>query len=63
VTVVGILLALPLTFVLAQIARPLNVEVLLPIWLVVGVGGIILAVGLLSPTAARSSPWTGTCGT
>lgn len=55
VTLVGLMLALPLTVILAHIARPLNVEVLLPPWLVAAVGGLTLAVGLLSGTGALRS--------
>jgi putative ABC transport system permease protein len=55
VTLAGLTLALPLTVILAHIARPLNVEVLLPLWLVAGVGGLTLAVGLLSGIAALRS--------
>jgi putative ABC transport system permease protein len=55
VTVAGLILALPLTVILAHIARPMNVEVLLPPWLVAAVGSLTLAVGLLSGTAALRS--------
>jgi putative ABC transport system permease protein len=55
VTLAGLALALPLTVALAHVARPMNVEVLLPPWLVAGVGGLTLAVGLLSGTAALRS--------
>jgi putative ABC transport system permease protein len=51
VTLAGLVLALPLTVILALIARPMNVEVLLPIWLMAAVGSLTLAVGLLSGTA------------
>ena len=33
----------------------MNVEVLLPLWLLAGVGGLTLAVGLVSGTAALRS--------
>ncbi|HEY7156454.1 MAG TPA: ABC transporter permease [Gemmataceae bacterium] len=55
VTLAGLTLALPLTVILARIARPMNVEVLLPLWLLAGVGGLTLAVGLVSGTAALRS--------
>jgi hypothetical protein len=55
VTVAGLTLALPLTEVLAYFARPINIEVLLPLWLLAAVGGLTLAVGLLSGTAALRS--------
>jgi putative ABC transport system permease protein len=55
VTLSGLALALPLTVTLAAIARPRNIEVLLPLWLLVGVGALILVVGLLSGTAALRS--------
>jgi putative ABC transport system permease protein len=55
VTLAGLTLALPLTVILAHIARPMNVEVLLPPWLVAAVGSLTLAVGLLSGTAALRS--------
>ncbi len=55
VTLAGLTLALPLTVILAHIARPMNVEVLLPPWLVAAVGSLTLAVGLLSGTGALRS--------
>jgi putative ABC transport system permease protein len=55
VTLAGLTLALPLTVALARVARPMNVEVLLPPWLLAGVGGLTLAVGLVSGTAALRS--------
>jgi putative ABC transport system permease protein len=55
VTLAGLTLALPLTVILAHIARPMNVEVLLPLWLLASVGGLTLAVGLASGTAALRS--------
>jgi putative ABC transport system permease protein len=55
VTLAGLALALPLTVILAHIARPMNVEVLLPPWLVAAVGSLTLAVGLLSGTASLRS--------
>ena len=55
VTLAGLTLALPLTVILAHIARPMNVEVLLPPWLVAAVGSLTLAIGVLSGTAALRS--------
>lgn len=55
VTLGGLVLALPLTVILAHIARPMNVEVLLPAWLLAGIGTLTLAVGLLSGTASLRS--------
>jgi putative ABC transport system permease protein len=55
VTLAGLTLALPLTVILARIARPMNVEVLLPLWLLASVEGLTLAVGLVSGTAALRS--------
>jgi putative ABC transport system permease protein len=55
VTLAGLVLALPLTVILAHIARPMNVEVLLPPWLLAGIGGLTLAVGLLSGAGALRS--------
>jgi putative ABC transport system permease protein len=55
VTLAGLALALPLTLALARVARPMNVEVLLPLWLLAAVGGLTLAVGLLSGTGALRS--------
>ncbi len=55
VTVAGLVLALPLAMILGHLARPLSVEVVLPLWLLVGVTGITLIVGLLSGIAALRS--------
>ncbi len=55
VTLAGLVLALPLTLTLARVARPMNVEVLLPLWLLAAVGGLTLVVGLLSGTGALNS--------
>jgi putative ABC transport system permease protein len=55
VTVAGLTLALPITEILAYFARPMNIEVLLPLWLLAAVGALTLAVGLLSGTAALRS--------
>src|SRR5262249_23644032 len=55
VTLAGLVLALPLTVVLARIARPMNVEVLLPVWMLAAVAALTLGVGLLSGTAALRS--------
>jgi putative ABC transport system permease protein len=55
VTLVGLALALPITVLLARIARPMNVEVLLPPWLVAAVGGLTVLVGLVSGSAALRS--------
>lgn len=55
VTVAGLVLALPLILVLSRAASRFNVEALLPLWLLGGVGGLTLVVGLLSGGAALRS--------
>lgn len=55
VTLAGLALALPLTVILARLARPMNVEVLLPPWLVAGVGALTLGIGLVSGAGALRS--------
>ncbi len=55
VTVFGLIAAFPLTEVLGSLARSMRVEVLLPGWLLAGIAGLMLVIGLLSGLAALRS--------
>jgi len=55
VTLTGLAVALPLTVILARLARLVNVEALLPLWLLAGVAVLTLVVGLGSGIAALRS--------
>jgi putative ABC transport system permease protein len=57
VGIAGVLLAVPVTFGLAQLADALGTKVLLPWWLLAAAGSVTLAMALVSGLAALRLVW------